>query len=56
VICARGSGKQERDVGERPGLTLTSGGDLAVLRVSSRVFDKFKAALGEHNVKVSEGK
>jgi hypothetical protein len=37
-------------------LTLKSGDALAVLRVSPHVFDKFKAALGEHNVKITEGK
>jgi hypothetical protein len=37
-------------------LTLKSGADTVVLRVSPHVFDKFKAALGEHNVKISEGK
>jgi hypothetical protein len=37
-------------------LTLKSGDATAVLRVSPHVFDKFKAALGEHNVKISEGK
>lgn len=37
-------------------LELKSSTDLAVLRVSPHVFDKFKAALGEHNVKVTEVK
>jgi len=37
-------------------LTLKSGDATAVLRVSPHVFDKFKAALGEHNVKVTETK
>jgi hypothetical protein len=37
-------------------LTLKSGDSTAVLRVSPHVFDKFKAALGEHNVKITEGK
>jgi hypothetical protein len=37
-------------------LTLKSGDATAVLRVSPHVFDKFKASLGEHNVKISEGK
>jgi hypothetical protein len=37
-------------------LTLKSGTDLAVLRVSPHVFTKFKATLGEHNVKITEGK
>jgi hypothetical protein len=37
-------------------LTLKSGEATAVLRVSPHVFDKFKAALGEHNVKITEGK
>ena len=37
-------------------LTLKSGDTTAVLRVSPHVFDKFKAALGEHNVKITEGK
>jgi hypothetical protein len=37
-------------------LTLKSGDATAVLRVSQHVFDKFKAALGEHNVKITEGK
>jgi len=37
-------------------LTLKSGDSTVVLRVSPHVFDKFKAALGEHNVKITEGK
>jgi hypothetical protein len=37
-------------------LTLKSGSDTAVLRVSQHVFDKFKAALGQRNVKIAEGK
>jgi len=37
-------------------LTLKSGDATAVLRVSPHVFDKFKAALGEHNVKITESK
>ncbi len=37
-------------------LTLKSGADTAVLRVSQHVFDKFKAALGEHKVTITEGK
>jgi len=37
-------------------LTLKSGDATAVLRVSPHVFDKFKAALGEQNVKITEAK
>ena len=37
-------------------VSLKSGDATAVLRVSPHVFDKFKAALGEHHVQVSEGK
>jgi hypothetical protein len=37
-------------------LTLKSGDATAVLRVSPHVFDKFKAALGEHKVMITEGK
>ena len=39
-----------------PALTLKSGDATAVLRVSAHVFDKFKAALGEHKVTITEGK
>ncbi len=35
-------------------LTLTSGSQTVVLRVSPHVYEKFKSALGEHNVTVSE--
>ena len=37
-------------------LTLKSGDSTAVLRVSPHVYDKFKAALGEHKVTITEGK
>ena len=37
-------------------LTLKSATDLATLRVSARVFDKLKQALGEHDVTIVEGK
>ena len=37
-------------------LTLKSGDTAAVLRVSPHVYDKFKAALGEHKVTITEGK
>jgi hypothetical protein len=40
----------------RNGLTLKSGDALATLRVSAHGYDKFKAALLEHNVRVSEAK
>ena len=35
-------------------LTLKSGSQTMVLRVSAHVYEKFKSALGEHNVAVSE--
>jgi hypothetical protein len=37
-------------------LTLKSGPDELTLRVSARVYDKLKAALGEHNVMVEDAK
>jgi len=37
-------------------LTLKQGDSTAVLRVSPHVYDKFKAALGRHNDKITEGK
>ncbi|MBK5298913.1 MAG: hypothetical protein JJE40_17300 [Vicinamibacteria bacterium] len=37
-------------------LTIKSATDLAVLRVSEKVFKEFKDALGEHNVTIVEGK
>ena len=37
-------------------LTVTSATDLAVLRVSAKVLNEFKKALGEHNVTIVEGK
>ena len=37
-------------------LTLKSGSDTIVLRVSEQVYDKLKASLASHNVQIEEGK
>ncbi len=41
---------------ERNWLTLQSGGDQAVLRVSSKIYDQLKVALESHGVKIEDTK